>query len=729
MGKQAASEYESAYNDLIDYFKKHDPLYLCAFCLYYFSMHEEGIDEEAINGCIEFPPFFVEVLQCISLKFKRNLSANLLNEKVENFKSTIINLNRNQSFSHLKLIENAKSEEDLGAIQLSTEMMGHTLAVRNWAYVDQMETIAHELADLVEQNFINHFKFNPHDFLDILFELAILTEEKLNIHRRKTISFLKQNKINKVFDKYEESFPHIEKTNKSKREEIWEMTNKSLDNLKASMLAHSDLFLTNIFTHNLEDIYNHFSKEISKKEISIILESLSLSFGDLSDINKDHIFLNNPIHYKPLIKISNKEYFSVIPHMFSHLGVDLFESLISQNAKLQKKYSIKKGKFLEDNVEILLKKSFPKGQIFKGSLWDCPTENKQFENDLIVLIEDFALIIECKSGTISPPARRGATGRLFKTIKELVIDPSEQAIRFEKFLKQNPKNHIFQTKCGKKNKINSAKIKYYVPLGVTLSNLGSIGCNLKKLINAKISTNTIDQLAPSISYTDLEIIFEILPLQAEKIHYLSRRREFEAHLFFHGDEMDLFGFYLDNGFNIGETEFDKSNFIDLTLKSKDIDPYFIGRSRGVNVKKPTLQKTKLWHDTLNKLEQNARHWLMSSYILLNLPLEDQIKYEKGLKKLINNIKSGKCQQKHNYMIMTFGPTRRKFAITGYPYEEIDRETRNAIINDIIASMQENNNVRGVLVLGYDLKFKHYPYSVVAGSYKTDLFDKLELSHN
>lgn len=228
-------------------------------------------------------------------------------------------------------------------------------------------------------------------------------------------------------------------------------------------------------------------------------------------------------------------------------------------------YIKKKGKYLESNVEQLFRKSFPNAQIFSGSLWSNNEEDKIYENDLIVLIEEFAIIVECKSGTISPAAKRGAPDRLFRTMKDLIVDPSEQAIRFQNFLIQNPVLHSFKTRSGAKNNLDSSKIKYYIPLAITLSNLGSIGCNLKKLISAKIVLHKLEELAPSISYTDLEVIFEILSMQAEKIHYLSRRREFEAHVDFQGDEMDLFGFYLDNGFNIGETEYDKNFHINLTL--------------------------------------------------------------------------------------------------------------------------------------------------------------------
>ncbi|MCC9064632.1 hypothetical protein [Flavobacterium piscisymbiosum] len=725
LGNKASIEFESNYLKLIDYFKEYDPLYLCSFSSYYFNRLEEGIDQEAINGFLDFHCFYLEILQSLSLKMARNISGKPLHENIKDFKSTIQNLNHNQSFSYLKLLEKAKDQDDIGAIILRTEMMNHTLAIRNWAYINQMQTIAYELANLIEDKFIKSQGFKPSVFLDILFGLVSITEAKLNLHHQKTISFVKARNYNEVFDKYEESFTNVNSVLKTDREKVWTMVGKNLKNLKGMLLEHSDYFLSDIFTHSSSEICEILEKT-NQTEICNILDKLSYSFGDLSEVNKDFIFLDNPIHSKPFIKIKDESYYSVIPHMFSHLGMDLLEKFIFTDTTLLKDYTVKKGKYLEDKVENLFKQSFPSAEVLSGSLWKCSNLEKDFENDLIVLIEDFAIIIECKSGTVSPPARRGATDRLFKTLKELVIEPSEQAIRFENYLKENKKLHEFTTKTNSINRIDSAKIKYYIPIGITLSNLGSIGCNLKKLIDAKVISHKLNELAPSISFTDLEIIFELLPLEAEKIHYLSRRREFEAHLKFQGDEMDLFGFYLDNGFNIGETEYDDSNHIDMTLKSKEIDPYIIGKHRGINVKKPFLKKTKYCDDILKKLSQKSNNWLMASYILLNLPEDDQIKYETNLKRLTKMIIDGKCIKKHNWMEMVCGPKRRRYVIVGFPYKNIDIETRNAILNDITVSL-DKRKLRGFLILGYNLNSNEYPYSVLAGSFKTNFFDDLELN--
>lgn len=72
VGKQSEIKYKEEYSKLINYLDEYDPLYLCSFCAYYFVRQEEGIDREAIDGHLEFPPFFLEILQCISLIKEKN---------------------------------------------------------------------------------------------------------------------------------------------------------------------------------------------------------------------------------------------------------------------------------------------------------------------------------------------------------------------------------------------------------------------------------------------------------------------------------------------------------------------------------------------------------------------------------------------------------------------------------------------------------------------------------
>ena len=191
------------------------------------------------------------------------------------------------------------------------------------------------------------------------------------------------------------------------------------------------------------------------------------------------------------------------------------------------------------------------------------------ENDLTVVVDCVAIVAEAKSGLITPSARRGGPARFRQTVKELIEEPAGRAFGFIQLLKSQPGAHNFTTRRGEINKIDSSAIRYYIPLTVTLEQFGSVS-NLKDLIEVGITNQSLPELASVINLTDLMAIFEILDLQSEKVHYLGRRREFDAHLRFHGDELDVLAFYLDHGFNIGEAEFSGQHRINLSLASKSL---------------------------------------------------------------------------------------------------------------------------------------------------------------
>ncbi|GEP50267.1 hypothetical protein FNO01nite_09390 [Flavobacterium noncentrifugens] len=720
----ANAEYEVEFEKIMQYFKRYDPLYLCAFAFNYFLDNRAGIDTEAIEGKIDFPPFYVEILQCLALFQNRHYNAEPLHSNAPHFRDTLIKLNTNLSYSYYGLTQNVSSIDELHLVMLRMGMMLHTLAVRNWAYESQMQSVARDLASIIQTRFRDKLGFDPHIFLDILFGIVSNTSSKLNTHFQNIRKVVKGKTHDEVFDKYEEIFD-VEVTSVDQREKMWRGVSRKLMSLKIVLMEHSDLALEKVFTSSAKELKMLTQHEITVEECHLIFEKISLRFGELQGTDKNHIFLNNPVHRKPFIKTDESEYFSVLPYMFSHLSVDLLEGFINTDKELTKYYLAEKGKYLEKKIEDLFRTAFPTAQIFVGSKWKCPDTNKLYENDLLIIVKEFAVIVEAKSGTISPPARRGAKDRLFETLKQLVVAPSEQAIRFETFLKSNPKVHTFKTTGGKSNVFDSSGIKYFIPLGVTLSHLGSIGCNLKKLTEAKIIPNKINELAPSISLTDLEIIFDLLPLQSEKLHYFARRREFDAHMTFQGDELDLIGFYLDTGFNIGEDEFNGS-FMNLTLKSKELDPYFMGKEHGVAVKKPHLIKTRYWQDILNVVEERkSPNWLQSSYILLHTLLKDQILFEKKFNELKMIVRKGKPLKKHNWSLLKTGPKRRQYAIIGYPYKNITIDERNDVIKMIVDS-GEVQDARGIVIIGCNLDNEHYPYSVLAGSSLTDFFDRLDI---
>jgi hypothetical protein len=410
----------------------------------------------------------------------------------------------------------------------------------------------------------------------------------------------------------------------------------------------------------------------------------------------------------------------------SHIALDILEYLVWDNEAMRNAYTDAKANFLELEMEQLFQTAFPNASVLRGSQWIDKQTGQGYENDLTVVLDNFALVIEAKSGGISNPARRGAPKRLFETLKGLIEEPSDQALRFIKHLEQNQEEHLFKTKRGIINNIDSRKIKYYIPLGVTLSQLGFISSNLKKLIKAKVVNKQLEELAPSISFTDLEVIFELLPLEVQKIHYLGRRREFEAHMEYEGDELDLLGFYLDNGFNIGETEYLRDLAMNMCMKSKELDPYFVGTSEGITVVKPELAMTKWWKDLLHTISvRKIDGWVETGYILLNSTKEDQAKFEEMFKELMLRIKEKKVDKPHNWVVFVSGPERRRYIIAGYPFTKIDKGERNGVMEEIFSD-ENFGKARGCVVIGVNMDRLDYPYTVLARRASTDLFDTLTM---
>ncbi|MBS1596321.1 MAG: hypothetical protein JST90_18555 [Bacteroidetes bacterium] len=724
IGSKAKEELDVKYPALQNWFKEYDALYLLSFCAYYLISHPQGLDPEISGKGTPFFPHYLEILQAFSLSQKRNVSAKPLLNNAITLEEDMKHIGMLLSMRMFNIPSNISTDEDMHAYRLRNDMIMNTTAVRNWAYSHQMERITLELSLLIDEEFEIIYGVKASVLVKVLFEILEHQTSKLNTHRNKALSFFHKKDYKQVIQTYNQAFSeHLSIEKDASR--IWDMVGKNLKALKSTLVCHSDLFLHHIFSFTLAEAFSLSKEKCSIDKLRTLLDKLSFQFGDLENSNWEHFVLSNPVNEKPFIKIDENTWFTSLGGALPHFSLSILEDLIWDNTALRVSYTQKKAEYLEDEVERIFREGFPSAQIYRGSMWSNPLDpGVTYENDLIMMIDSFAVIVEAKSGTISDPAKRGAPQRLFETLQDLIESPAKQSLRFVQFLKDNKGIHHFATKKGETHHIDNTKIKYYIPLGVTFSHLGTISSNLKKMIQAGVVKASIEKLVPSINVTDLESVFELLPLEAEKLHYLSRRREIEAHLDYEGDELDLLAFYLEQGFNIGEIEYSKEAAFNLIPKSKELDPYFIAKGENIKVKKPELAMTKWWRDILTNTAQSQKEgWLETSFILLNSTKEDQIKFEKKLKELKHLIIKGKAPNEHNWLLFTTGPKRRFYAIAAYPYINGDTDLRNDVISRIIEDENAKDSL-GIAVIGVDLLDEKYPYTFLARRMSTSLFDDL-----
>ena len=429
----------------------------------------------------------------------------------------------------------------------------HTQVVRNWGYPDQITRIVKSLFEPLDKEIENHFGVRASYLIDMCLNLTATIERNLNRHRNLLRPVARAKSVRSAVDRYYQSFPSLEGS-PEQLIELAEEQNARLPQLKQWLLSHAFLSLPPLFTFSLADLVEYYPVPIDVRTLQRALGKWTLKFGDLQDQVAEHLFLGNPVWEKPIIQLDDKTFFWPIPGLFISFCLELMESVIRPDGKLYSKYEMRRSKFLEDEIDRLFRSAFSSGKIYRGSQWHDPVSGKDFENDLLLVIDSYIVVVEAKSAKVTKPARRGADASLQDAIQKLMIEPTMQARRFSHYLQANRQLHQFHTRRGEINEVDSSNVREVICLSVTLDALGATASRWPDLHDAGFTANETD-LSPTMSLVDLETVCELLDGTCEKLHYLLRRAQFEKSATYIGDELDLLAFYIDTGFNIGEEEF------------------------------------------------------------------------------------------------------------------------------------------------------------------------------
>ena len=713
VGAKAKATFEREFPKVQGWFDRYDPIYILSFCLYYFLTAEPGVDKEAIEGKIDFDLHHLELLQAIALMKPHGETSEPLKERAQELQEFLKELTDALIYSSFDLPEGTSIAEAKKHSVLSL-MRIQTLAIRNWAF--PVQVIAHVKAfcsgpfgTILSERYGG---VSGARLVDALVSIGKEIEDWINAHRAKLAPMARASTFDIAYSAYRQSFQEIKDDTERMRSFFAERCGGDLETFKIFLVMHADLRLSDIFTFTLDDLVRLYGSPEHRDAIREILEGWSYRFGDLASSNPHHFLYSNPVLQRPFIMTGEEKYFWVLSGIFSHTLPGLIEGLVPLEKR--ERYIENRSKYLENTVADLCRNAFPDGHVYQGSQWR-PTDDDAtlYENDILVIIDSTALVIECKAHLVDPPARRGAEFRLVDTLEDVVVASSIQANRFVAFLKEHPEVHSFSTHSGAINTVDASRLVRFVPFSVTYENLGYISADLKKSVEAGL-IDSQHTLVPSICITDLEVTFELLESQAQRLHYLSRRAEIEKTMHYFGDELDLLAFYLESGFNVGDWE-DGKIVVSLNMKSKELDPYFVARADGVAVPKPRLDLSPYWLVVLKRIEQvKMEFWTEIAYVLLNIGRRDQDKFEKTFTKLIKRVQTGKVKQKYNWVVMlNRGGKARKYAVVGFPYRADSREERNEMMRHIAGDLEQSTPVLGMVNFGIDVDVLTYPYDVMA----------------
>ena len=279
-----------------------------------------------------------------------------------------------------------------------------TMAVRNPGYPQHIHRITRDLAETVREDFVDVHGIDPIRLVDALLRLPEVASTRLNEHFERVAHFYREMSYRAVATSYLESFPDVEDFD---ADHLFQLVGRHLHSLKAMLVYHSDLRLADCFTFTLDDVVGAYGQCIDQQAVRTLIDKLAFEFGDLGDCNKEWVVLDNPVWRRPFIKVDEDTYFLALAWHIPHYVSGLLEDLVAEDSALDRKYRDRKAQYLEGEVERLFKAGFPDGRISRGSMWDDGAGNKG-ENDLTMVLGSVAIVVEAKSGSLSPPAQRGA---------------------------------------------------------------------------------------------------------------------------------------------------------------------------------------------------------------------------------------------------------------------------------------------------------------------------------
>jgi hypothetical protein len=714
LGQGEKKKYEASLKELKDYIKPFDVSNMvCWFSMYRLTtVAQHVLKSRHETGLIQF---HVELLQAIALQNVNDGNTKwkpVLPDDARKIEELLIKVARSFIMKRIADID-FEDETERRRLAILEDVRGNTLAVRNWGNPEQILRIVRGLFGPIDNNIEIHTGVSILNLIRMWENMHHAMEDKLNEHIGKVRKMLRHDDTTDMIDYFLEYWPQIN-TTKEKMLETCKLFN-SKDEVAKYLICLSDLFIQDIFMFRLEDFIGFYTDKVDPRILEKVLDNWSIVYGGLQNYPTEHIFLANPIWNKLLIKVKDGIYCWPISNLFLHTSLELMESVFYSNAELKERYEKRRSKFLEEEIETLFKASLPEALIHKNLVWHDQDGNKDYENDLLIIVDSFAVVIEAKAGKISAPSKRGAPDRLKREIEKLLVEPSRQASRFAKFLAANLQMVEMLDVSGEKVIVDLSSVKQVLTWSITFDLFGSIGSRLPDFYYAGLIDSKED-LSPSMSLADLEIVLDLLETSSEKIHYLVRRYQFEKNAIYHADEMDLLVFYLQTGFNIGATEYGEYGLM-LYGESQKLDPYYMRKFRAgdKNISKPRPRRTKWWNDILLKLDNKKfPRWTEVGFILLNVSFEDQQKFENRVTALKKTVKRDWIRRSHiNTVVLFNGPPQRRDIIIGWAYKNVNKDERKNKMESIVAEAIEEEKIKRVLIIGFDIDaHNHYPYSVL-----------------
>ena len=709
IAKNSEEKYQEALSELREILRGNSPIDVLSHMSYYGLV----VPVDKITGITkldserEFFPFHIEFLQALSLQVPSDELSHepVRPDVVQQVWDKVKILWIAQVFRQLDP-KDLDLPEDEKAIALAQNLMrGATQAVRNWGYHSQVKRIARELYHPFDPQLREVRGFSPTDVIDV-FEMIVTEIETRQITHHKT--------LNDVFSSSGEDKPlllenycqliGLENEEAERFSELPVLEEAPLDVVRRMLMAHHDLRLPLVYTFLASDLAA--SLGFDKGKVSTILDEYTLEWGALSECEAEHFHLSNPVWEKPLVKLEDGQYFCPYPVTFFSFVIPCMEAVLSP---FSAEVSGRRAEYLEDKVAEIVERRFPGSNIKRNFAWVADGTN--YETDLIAFIDSFALLIECKSGKITPPALRGAPGRLQKHVHELLIEPNQQSLRLKKHLEFLVSHPNVMDSLRDEIGYDLGKVRMVVRVSVCLEDFGAIQSRLKQLEDTGwLPADFIP--CPTMNLADFETLFDLLEHPVQILHYLMKREVIEASSKYFSDELGLLGLYLRTLLDIDDVEPNAKFF--MPDMSAPLDAYYDSLEAGVILDKPRPAISPLFASVFSQLEQRRfERWTEIGIALSMFSPDDQNRITAKIASLERHVHQNWRRQSHKNKII-FIPSRASSYALGYVmFKNGNANKKRDFMEHASTAALTEDHVQTVIVIAKNIDQNKLAYDTIA----------------
>jgi hypothetical protein len=296
-----------------------------------------------------------------------------------------------------------------------------------------------------------------------------------------------------------------------------------------------------------------FSLSLDVDVVESVLNRFTVDTGQASarDILNAFVRGDNPLRTHPVVKTERGSFMLVhdalvLPAIRENLEQEL------KSLSIWEKYQKWRGTLLEELGKTALVDLLPRATTYASFHYFVPVSDKEaegppsaytkkVEGDILLVLDDVALIVEAKAVAITPESRAGQTRRLRRDLTGIITKASEQAARLKKRIEDDGGIRLHDTGW-----LDLRQIREIHTVALSLEDLSGVATATSDLVGAGL-LNT-GEIPWVVSIHDLQVIAQIVDRPAEFLLYLRRRRDPEVSIAYAApDELDLFLYFYEAG--------------------------------------------------------------------------------------------------------------------------------------------------------------------------------------